>query len=236
MFDFESTGEAPKIPSYEEWLEETAKGLQTHPVYFAIKSVFKILRYASAREAAFLEMLEARGVWGGEDTERLNEKTKEKSTELNKETVKAVLRGVVSGELKIPGPTGKELVLTPDSVIAVLNEFLLSDKDLTGESVEMLASMFGEGEETLRKAYEGATAHLRSMQSITESLESLLSRTKQSAAERAERARMDRQARQEREQKLENYIAKCRIAGKPAPNPIERLQMMMGFKDIPEDV
>lgn len=162
MFDPDKLQEE-SIPSYDEWLLRSAKVLEAHPALNLIRGVFKGIRYLKAREEAFISVLESRGLWGSGDTELLNAMTEQHSQSYNKELIKMIVRQVSSGDLTLTGIGGGNVSLTPDAALAALNEFVLSDNQLTGRSVEILANLLGEGEETLKKRYDADVERIEAL-------------------------------------------------------------------------
>ena len=234
MFDFSKMGDHSKhgnVPeNYEEWLEEVAKVIQGHPLFFAGRSVFKFLRHLSAKESAFLEILESRGAWGGDDNELLKTKTEEKAKEINKETIKEIMKQITAGKVKFPGVGGKEVSLTPDAAIAAFNEFLVSDKDLDGSSVEILAGLLGVNEEALREGHRALVEAAKAVSGLNSGFNDLLEKMKTSQEEHSRR----KLERANRKRDLETYLSKCRIAGAQTPGWKDRMDMLSGDKPIPD--
>ena len=153
LFD-ESLFQKKETLSYDDWLKDFSRGLRANPMVEGVKSVLKIVQFVFAREKAFFSMLEEKGVWLSDDTQRLDDKTKEESKNFDKELIKSFVRAASAGNLKIPLAAGGEIVVTPDSAVAALNAFIFDQDEAGTDAAIILVELMGKSEDDLKKMYE----------------------------------------------------------------------------------
>lgn len=205
--------ETVEIPDYDGYLKLLASELQNHPAYALAKAAFRGFQFFSAREKAWMQVLAEKGLWDDSASERLYEKTEENASSFDKDLIKRAVRAAAGGDLKVP-INGKEVTLTPDTAIGLLQEFLLNDAP-SSEGVRMF-SQFMSSEGKLRQSYDDfvkkADAHNK---------QASLSKGQEAAALEA------------RKRALAIYISRCKLAGAPEPTPAEQESMLQGDLQIP---
>lgn len=212
------------IPTYEEWLDEGAEVIFSHPGFFLAKAAIGLVKHLWTRERLLVNLLIQKDVIQQHEVNEFLGPTMHKNTEKEgvKELTKTLMRAASQG--KLIGPSGKPA--DPDSVLVMLNDILdLNDTGWNGRTVEIIADMVGDKD--LRSDYEKETKLRKHL-------------NKQRAAKRERQANNERLAaerkaknREERERKVMIYVSQCRVFEQDVPSDEDQQRMVEGEIPIP---
>lgn len=208
----------PPPPTFEEFVDELAKGLTNSPFYAFTVGAARVMRWHLARQTVILEALEKLGAW--EDSAEFEARAQAKSKEIDKTVFTQIIKHVASGANKLV-VGGKEIVISPDDASDLIHELLHKD-EVDRDSILTFGKFFGHDEEGLREKHKELLEEREKQQALLETLKKIRDQTAANDGIR------------ERSRQLQSYVRWCRINGKEPPNIREYDDYLRGRKPIPE--